>query len=116
MGVGFLRRRGGAGALALAAAAALAPAGPAGAAEAADPVEHGRTLAELNCARCHATGPEGESPAAGAPPFRTLKTKYPVDTLAESLAEGIETGHADMPEFAFESSEIEDLLAYLRTL
>ncbi len=93
--------------------AALAPV-PGTAAEGA--VEHGRALAQANCAGCHAVGPEGDSAVPEAPPFRYLKTKYPVDTLAESLAEGIVAGHPEMPEFAFEAGEVEDLLAYLKTL
>jgi cytochrome c len=79
-------------------------------------VDHGRALAQANCAGCHAVGPEGESAVPEAPPFRYLKTKYPVDTLAESLAEGIVAGHPGMPEFVFEAGEVEDLLAYLKTL
>ena len=32
-----------------------------------DAIEAGRTIVELNCARCHAVGPTGESPFAPAP-------------------------------------------------
>ena len=49
----------------------------------------GRVLVEQNCGRCHAPGKEGDSPHAEARPFRTLSSKYPVEDLAESLAEGI---------------------------
>jgi len=63
---------------------------------------------------CHAmTQP---SPFAGAPPFRTLHERYPVDTLQEALAEGIVTGHPDMPEFRFDPNQIGDFLAFLKTL
>jgi cytochrome c len=79
-------------------------------------VGHGRALAERHCAGCHATGPAGDSPVPEAPPFRYLKAKYPVDSLAEALAEGIVAGHPAMPEVTFEAGEIEDLLAYLKTL
>lgn len=76
----------------------------------------GRTFAETNCARCHATGATGNSPLAPAPAFRDLHRRYPVDQLAEALAEGIGTGHATMPEFQLEPAQISDLLAYLKSL
>ncbi|MCB4825228.1 c-type cytochrome [Roseicella aerolata] len=78
--------------------------------------EAGRTLAQANCARCHAIGRTGASPFASAPPFRTLHRRYPVEQLAEALAEGIETGHPAMPEFQLSQAQITDLLAYLKTL
>jgi cytochrome c len=78
--------------------------------------EAGRGLAQANCARCHAIGRTGGSPFAAAPPFRTIHRRYPVEQLAEALAEGIETGHPAMPEFALSQTQIADLVAYLRTL
>ena len=53
----------------------------------------GEALVKENCSRCHAIGKEGTSPHPEAPPFRTLSSKYPVEDLAESLAEGIVSGH-----------------------
>ncbi len=79
-------------------------------------VERGRAILEKNCGRCHATGAEGASPLAAAPPFRTLGERYPVDDLEEALAEGIVTGHPEMPEFAFEPDEIDAIVAYLQSL
>ena len=32
-----------------------------------------------------------------APPFRILHTRYPIESIAEALAEGISTGHPSMP-------------------
>jgi mono/diheme cytochrome c family protein len=78
--------------------------------------EHGRELVDELCGRCHATGPAGESATPEAIPFRLIKSRYPVDHLAESLAEGISTGHPQMPEYTFQPNDIEDILAYLRTL
>lgn len=78
--------------------------------------ERGRAFAEANCARCHAIGPAGASRMPEAPPFRTLHRRYPVEQLAEALAEGITTGHPAMPEFELNPLQINDLLAYLRTL
>jgi mono/diheme cytochrome c family protein len=76
----------------------------------------GRELAEVHCSRCHAVGPEGRSPMAEAPPFRDLERRYPIETLAEALAEGIVTGHPQMPVFTFQPGEIDALLAYLDSL
>jgi mono/diheme cytochrome c family protein len=36
--------------------------------------------------------------------------------LEEALAEGISTGHPDMPEFIFEPDQIEAILAYIGSL
>ena len=54
--------------------------------------------------------------AAFKPSFRTLHKRYPIETLAESLAEGIQTGHPTMPEFQLDPDQIHDLLSYLKTL
>jgi mono/diheme cytochrome c family protein len=90
--------------------AAVAPAA------AQDPVAQGKGLAEEKCARCHAIGVEGESPLPLAPAFRTLSERYPVDDLEEALAEGIVSGHPEMPEFVFEPDEIAALIAYLQSV
>lgn len=79
-------------------------------------VAAGRALAEQRCAACHAVGATGVSPQPNAPAFRDLRNRYPVDQLAEALAEGIFTGHPDMPAFTFDRAEIEAFLAYLRSL
>lgn len=78
--------------------------------------ERGRILVERECARCHAVSRKGQSPNTKAPPFRDLPRKYPVEHLAESLAEGIVVGHSDMPEFLFEPDDIEAILAYISSL
>jgi cytochrome c len=79
----------------------------------------GRSIAEANCATCHAIGLTGASPYLRAPPFRTLHTRYPVEGLAEALAEGISVGHTgerQMPEFVLSPEEIDDFLSFLKTL
>jgi cytochrome c len=78
--------------------------------------QRGFTLAKADCAKCHAIGKTGESPLREAPPFRTLHQRYPIEDLAESLAEGISTGHPTMPEWRFDPGQIGDLIAYLKTL
>jgi hypothetical protein len=39
--------------------------------------------------------------------------RYPIENLAEALAEGIVSGHPDMPVIVFEPADIEAFLAYL---
>ena len=86
-------------------------------ASATSPAEQrGKTFALHNCARCHSIDRAGPSPLEIAPPFRTLHHRYPVETLAEALAEGIETGHPSMPMFQLDPDQINDLLSYLKTL
>ena len=80
------------------------------------PVAHGRQLVEYNCSPCHATGRTGESPHPDAPPFRVLGQRYPIDALEEAFAEGIETGHPDMPSFVAEPDQIADMLAYISSI
>jgi mono/diheme cytochrome c family protein len=79
-------------------------------------VDTGRELAQVDCSRCHALGPTGESPLKQAPPFRDVVKRYQPEMLAEALAEGIVTGHNDMPEFEFSPAEISALIAYLESL
>ena len=69
-----------------------------------------------NCTQCHAVDKISPSPLKIAPPFRTLHTKYPVEDLAEALAEGIVTGHPTMPQFELDIGQIGDVIAYLKTL
>jgi cytochrome c len=79
-------------------------------------VNKGEVLLEKNCSRCHAIGKQGNSPHPQAPPFRTLSSKYPIDDLAESLAEGIVSGHPDMPIFVFGPQDVEAIIDYLQSV
>jgi cytochrome c len=89
-----------------------------GAALAAGNTQRGKIIAETNCAGCHAIGPTGESPNPKSPPFRTLSKKFKLDNLEEALAEGITVGHQgmEMPEFQFDPPQIEDFIAYLKSV
>jgi len=78
--------------------------------------QRGLVFVQTNCARCHAVGKLGGSPIAEAPPFRTLHNLYPVESLAEALAEGIVTGHPSMPEFRLDPGQAQDVISYLKTL
>jgi cytochrome c len=82
----------------------------------AQPERQGQALLAKNCSRCHAISRTGASPHPEAPPFRTLSRKYPIEGLAEALAEGISVGHPDMPEFIFEADEVGAILAYLKSI
>ena len=79
-------------------------------------LERGHDLLGANCARCHAVGLRGASPHRKAPPFRRLGRHYPIDSLEESLAEGILTGHPDMPEFSFDAHDVGAIIAYLKAI
>ena len=79
-------------------------------------VDKGEALVRTNCSPCHAIGKEGDSPHKEAPPFRTLSAKYPIDDLAESLAEGIVSGHPDMPIFVFSPHDVEAIIQYIESI
>ena len=86
--------------------------------QAGDPtaIDAGRTLAEANCAVCHAIGHVDESTHPDAPPFRILSQRYPIESLGEALAEGIMVGHPDMPEFALPQDQVAAIIAYLESI
>jgi cytochrome c len=76
----------------------------------------GEELLTKNCSRCHAVGRAGGSTHPEAPLFRTLGQRYPIEVLAEALAEGLSSGHPDMPEFRFEIDDVNAILAYLESI
>ena len=87
------------------------------AASALTPAEQrGRNFVTTNCARCHSVDKTTSSPLKIAPPFRELHLRYPIETLQESLAEGISTGHPSMPMFRLDPDQINDVLSYLKSL
>ena len=81
-----------------------------------DQTNRGKALVTTNCSRCHAIGTEGDSPHPEAPPFRTLASKYPIDSLEEALAEGIVSGHPDMPIFVFSPEDVDAIIHYLQSI
>ena len=83
---------------------------------ASDPATLGFELLRANCARCHAIDAESQSPEPKAPPFRDVVKRYDPAALEEALAEGIVTGHENMPEFEFEPEQVSAIVAYLDTL
>ena len=100
--------------LLLAAAAGSACAAPTAPDEAS--LKRGQELLQRDCSRCHAIGRTGDSPHQGAPAFRTLSQRYPINSLEEALAEGIMSGHPDMPEFSFDADDVGAIIAYLKSI
>jgi mono/diheme cytochrome c family protein len=82
----------------------------------AQKTQRGLEIARDNCAMCHSIDKHGESPLKGAPPFRILHKRYPIEELEERLAKGIIAAHPSMPEFRFKPREVGDFIAFLRTL
>jgi cytochrome c len=78
--------------------------------------QRGYALVERMCARCHAVDRTGESPRAGAPPFRTLDRRLDLDSLAGRLREGLASSHPDMPMFRFKRDDAKAVVAYLRAI
>ena len=79
-------------------------------------IQRGLNFVRVNCARCHAIDNVSPSPLRIAPPFRDLHKRYPIESLQEAFAEGIQTGHQNMPEFRLEPDQIGDVIAYFKTL
>ena len=96
--------------------AALTVAAASGAQALSPAPQRGFVFVETNCSKCHAVGRFGDSLLAIAPPFRTLHERYPVEQLAEALAEGIVVGHPTMPQFTLDPAQIDDVITYLKTL
>ena len=78
--------------------------------------QRGLVFVRARCAQCHSVDRGGPSTLKVAPPFRTLHNRYPVESLQESLAEGIVTGHPSMPEFRLDPGQVADVIAYLKSL
>ena len=76
----------------------------------------GEALLSRHCAMCHALGRAGSSPNPIAVPFRELETRRSIASMREALASGLMGGHPDMPRFTFEPREIEEIVAYLRSI
>ena len=88
----------------------------ASAAQAQDPVKQGRLILKEYCARCHSIAKRGDSPMAGAAPFRMLGRSFELDSFAQDLRRGVLSGHPDMPEFKFGEDDARAVVAYLRTI
>ncbi len=83
---------------------------------AAADVKKGEALLTRDCSRCHAVGLTGNSPRPDAPAFRTLATRYPIESLEEALGEGIMSGHPDMPELKYDADDVGAIIDYLKSI
>ena len=79
-------------------------------------VDAGRELLSRLCSNCHAIGAKERSRHPAAPPFKQVMKRYKAQMLAEALAEGLSTGHPDMPDFTFEPEQVAVILEYLDAL
>jgi cytochrome c len=73
-------------------------------------------LLERHCGACHAVGRTGASKRRRAVPLRELGRMYPVDDLQEALAEGLISGHPEMPEFTFAPADVGAIIDYLKSI
>jgi cytochrome c len=78
--------------------------------------QRGLIFVRTYCTSCHSIDKISESPLKVAPPLRTLHLRYPVESLGESLAEGIITGHPTMAQFQLDPGQVADVIAYLKSL
>jgi mono/diheme cytochrome c family protein len=78
--------------------------------------QRGLTFVRANCAQCHSIDKVSESPLPIAPPFRTLHLKYPIENLRRPLSEGIIASHPTMPQFRLDPDQVNDVIAYLKSL
>ena len=85
-------------------------------AQTSERIQRGQQLVAKNCARCHAIARTGNGAHPQAPAFRTLGSRYPIDSLAEGLVEGFSSGHPDMPEFMFALEDATAIIAYIKSI
>jgi cytochrome c len=76
----------------------------------------GKALLQENCSRCHAIEAKGDSPLQGAPPMRTIYTRFAPKELQAELREGMVSKHRDMPQIDFSDEDADAILAYLYAL
>lgn len=79
-------------------------------------MELGEAIVRGSCAACHALNSDQTGPHPQAPSLARLAQSYPVALLAEALAEGIMTGHADMPVFEFDAESVDHIITYLESI
>jgi len=79
-------------------------------------LKRGQALLASYCGACHAVGRADASKHRRAVAFRQLGRSYAVESLQEALAEGLISGHPDMPEFEFEPDDVGAIIAYLKSI
>lgn len=101
---------------ALLSACAPIDAGPAVAAAPVANPARGLDIADRNCSLCHAIAPSGHGAHPRAPAFAELGARYPMDSLRAGLTAGEVIGHSGMPQIELAPAQIDDLIAYLRSI
>jgi mono/diheme cytochrome c family protein len=81
-----------------------------------DSAAKGKSLAEANCAICHAIYETGTSPLSIAPPFRDIATTYDPDELEDAFNDGVATNHPAMPDWQMTPDQANALATYIMTL
>jgi mono/diheme cytochrome c family protein len=84
----------------------------AGSAFAAD-AKHGAVIAKRWCAACHVVSSEQKSGSADVPPFADIARRR---TDSNALAAFLVDPHPKMPDMHLTRREIEDIVAYIRSL
>ena len=80
---------------------------------AAADVEKGEIIAKRWCAACHLVAPEQKQAVADVPSFAAVaRMKLPIDSLKAFLSDP----HPRMPNLNLTRAEIEDIVAYIRSL
>ena len=79
-------------------------------------IMHGKGLVETNCAQCHGVSLKDKSKHDKAPVFRSLAKRYPIEALEEAFAEGIYSGHPDMPVFTATPEQVSAIVAYISSI
>ncbi|NMD08993.1 MAG: cytochrome c [Phyllobacteriaceae bacterium] len=79
-------------------------------------VAKGKSLAEANCAICHAIYETGTSPLAIAPPFRDIATTYDEGELEDAFNDGVATDHPAMPDWQMTPDQAHALATYIMGL
>jgi mono/diheme cytochrome c family protein len=78
-------------------------------------VSQGRSIAESNCAQCHAVQAKAtRSPNEDAPAFARLAATPGVTALALNAA--LQTSHRSMPNIILQPDERRDVIAYILSL
>src|SRR5215470_3968260 len=90
--------------------------GPAAAQTLSPAEQRGLTFVRVHCAQCHSIDVASESPLKIAPPFRDLHQRFPIDSLARRFSEGISATHPTMPQFRLDADQINDVIAFIKSL
>lgn len=75
--------------------------------------KHGKTIAARWCAACHVVASDQKSASADVPPFADIALRR---TDPKALANFLADPHPKMPDMHLSRREIDDIVAYIRSL